>query len=299
MNEQRIIQNTIIYLTDSKGREVGFGEGEYFIAHTLTGLGLTEISRTTTTNALMDGEIFIGNKIPNRIIEFTTEWKDARQREFLTDFLQHFETYQFRVLYDNRNYYGRCQLAEPYSYEDHNANLYSSSGVNIQLYFADPYLYTENIYSSSIGYTESANFRYFKTEELLKLPYMPFEEPFIYSEVLSEREREVVNPSAVSNGVQIKIEAFAIVVNPKIINLTTNRFIEFDVTLMPQDTMFINTQIGEIEASINGKDVLRYITFQSSMIQILSGTNMLLFAAKEGSSNARVTISFKGKVAAI
>ncbi|SBV92058.1 hypothetical protein KL86DPRO_10296 [uncultured delta proteobacterium] len=82
-------------------------------------------------------------------------------------------------------------------------------------------------------------------------------------------------------------------------NVTTGMFMQFLLTMVPGDVLYINTQSGFIKAALNGADVLKKLTLQSRMVQVESGNNTLLFEPDQGADRAGCEISFRGKVAGI
>lgn len=297
---QRVIQNTIIKLTRPDGKKLIFGENQRFEIYRLTGLGVGEIEKDTTGNALMDGEMWLGSRVLNRILEIESEWYTADARSYFTDFFQHNIRFEAEIIFNGSSYYGSCVLDEAYDCEQHGGSLYSGSGIEVGLYFSDPHLYTNTVYRYQIGKETTYNFLFYTQPEQHSLAVPSGAGLIHYFSLFREaQEYTINNPSSTPNGIEAFIKAEGEVINPRITNLTTGMHLQFNLVLAPGDELYINTQRGFIQATKNGADIMRYLTLPSRMLQVKSGENKLVFNPDAGANKAGCEISFRGKVLAI
>lgn len=299
----RIIANTNIKLTREDGAGLNFGEdgaGLNFNIYRITGLGIGEIERESSSNAMADGELWLGSRITSRILEIETRWDTALQRAKFMDFFQHNMRFDMTLTFNTEIYYGSCVLSEAYEAEQHGGYLYSGSEIGISLYFDDPYLYTNRLYQYFIGHDVQNNFAFYNNPAD-HVRAVPEGDDLIhyFSTFRDSREYVINNPSSTPNGIEATITAFGYVSNPSIHNITTGQQIQFNLTMYAGQMLYINTQPGFIEATLDGIDVLRLLTMSSRMIQIGAGDSTLQFNPDSGSDRADCEISFRGKVLAI
>jgi len=300
MSTKRIVTNTLIHLTRPDGVKLSFGEGQRFEIYNIRGLGIGEIEKETVGNALMDGELWLGSRVLNRVIEIESYWNAADQRSFFTDFFQHNVKLAVEVEYNGSRYFGSCVLHEAYDAEDHGGSLYSGSEIEVSLFFPDPYLYTETVYQYQIGHDTTFNKYFYTHPSQHSISFPPRTGYAYYFSVFREaQEYSINNPSSSENGFEATIRASGPVVNPGITNITTGLSLKLNLTMVPDDVLYLNTQLGFVTATLNGVNVLRYLTMESRMIQLQPGRNTLLFAPDQGSSLASCEISFRGKVIAL
>lgn len=293
----RIISNTNIYLTSSlTNTTLSFGEGGLFPINEIKGLDIGEIEKETAANALNDGSIFLGSRVTERVLTIKSEWGTAAERKTFKDFFNHRAKFATTIVFDGRNYYGSCVLSKPYETENNDGNLYSGAEIELELYFPDPYLFTDNVYDYSIGYWECTKFWFSKTITKY-LDYNPqgtfavIQEPAIYT---------INNPNSSENGIEVRmLSAYSPIVKPKIFNLTTGKYMEFDITVPTGSLLYINTQMGYIEAKMDNIDILRYLTMGSDLIQVSSGTNQLLVSANAGAGVAECNVTFRERIIAL
>lgn len=308
----RIIKNTNIYLTRSDGVTLAFGEGKRFEIYGVKGLGIGEIEKETTGSALSDGELWLGSRITNRVLEITTRWNTAANRRTFTDFFQHNMRFEARVEFNGDNYYGSCVLNSAYELEAHEGRLFSGSEIELELYFDDPYLYTETIYKYQIAAAGLPYFNFY-TNPANHVYAVPPGEGYIhiFSLLTEVAEYTITNPSSTSNGITARIKASGNVRNPILRNITTGmQFklgLSYDPLIMTSgDELVINTQLRFVSAELTRTNtsqpvdvLLRYLTQDSRMVQVQPGLNKLMFDADQGANMASCEISFRGKVLAI
>lgn len=305
---KRLIKNTYIKFTAPSGEIALFGDYDkvdtecHFPLHSLSGLNIGTLENNVIANGTRPGEIDKGQIIRNRVIEIGSEWKTVKQREKLTQFFIANTYYSFVLTFNDKNYYGRCRINESYSYEDNEGNIFTGSDISLSMYFPDPYLYTDSLYNYDMSAPTAAKFKYYNLAQILELPSPPDGEPIIFSvnnEDITDIEVEVYNPMSESNGVTINLRAFGQIKQPEIKNLATGDRLKFLLTMENGDLLHINTKIGEIQALLNGVNVMKYTSLDSKFFEIIPGLNKMVIIADSGVPNVKCSLEFRGKVGAV
>lgn len=292
----RIITNTLVYLTsDITGQTVSFGENCDFEIYDIKGLDIGDVEKEVAGNALNDGSIHLGSRISQRTLEIKSEWLTLQQRNKFKDFFNHKAKFDVKIIFNGSNYYGTCVLNESYNTEDNGGSLYSGSQIEISLLFPDPYLYTDIKYSHSIGYEEVPKFWFSKFIDTFYTAtdgvFGTIQEPNVYI---------INNPNSTPNGVEITIQATNVnLINPIITNQTTGKYTKLLLTVEPNDTLFINTQLGKVECTLNGADVIKYLAVGSDLIQVINGDNNLIVSGDTGGQTAYAKIEFRQRIIAL
>ena len=91
-------------------------------------------------------------------------------------------------------------------------------------------------------------------------------------------------------GAVFTVRAKGEVVNPRLVNITTQDYMEFELTLQNGDTLVVDTT-GEIpRASIGGKNKISSMTEDSSIIKMPVGISDLSYSAESGLNSMEVQI---------
>ena len=91
-------------------------------------------------------------------------------------------------------------------------------------------------------------------------------------------------------GAVFTVRAKGEVVNPRLVNITTQDYMEFELTLQNGDTLVVDTT-GEIpRASIGGKNKISSMTEDSSVIKMPVGISDLSYSAESGLNSMEVQI---------
>lgn len=306
MTHERVVQNTKLFLTREDGATLALGEGEDFEIYNISGLGLGELSKETSGSALSDGEVWLGSKLLHRVLDITTRWDTALERRAFMDFFQHNMRFDVRVLFNDENYFGSCLLNEAYEAEDHKGRLFAGSYIELSLYFDDPYLYTDTLYTYHIGFPDRPFFNFYTQPEQHYIAVPPGAGYIhIFSLIVAARQVTINNPSSTANGILAEITVRGVVRNPILRNETTGMYIKLGrptlpLTLEPGDILLINTQQRFVAATLNGVDILQqYLTIGSRMIQLQAGPNLIKVDADLGPEQLSCKVTFRGKVLAL
>lgn len=282
-------------LTDSRGESITFGlpeENDFFLLN-WDGLSLPPFERRATPLAIGDGEIFEDNVIRSRMIDLFIEYRNNDAYRKLQRFMRHRERYLLAIERDGyRRYFIDCVLADTYEETGW------ARDIRIPLYCADPFFFTDVEHSMVVENLEEGRFAFYEDEDLMAGAKPPGE-PYIFS-VREDfiRDNVVVNTNQIANGIQARLKAYSSITNPKIVNKSTGKFIGFNITLSPGDLMVINTQQGQLTATVNGQSVWRNLIIGSSTLLIEPGGNMLSFQA-DNLPLMKMEISYRERMLAI
>lgn len=110
----------------------------------------------------------------------------------------------------------------------------------------------------------------------------------------------VVNEGAVSVGMRIVFKANGEVVNPSLISVNTQEEFTINKTLVANEEIEINTNIGEksIKGRIDNNDFENYFMYKdidSPWLQLAVGDNLFRYNAEEGIDNLDVFVYFNNK----
>lgn len=110
----------------------------------------------------------------------------------------------------------------------------------------------------------------------------------------------VVNNGSVSIGMKIVFKANGTVVKPSLINVNTQEEIVIDKTLVADEEVEINTNIGEkrIRGKIGNADYTNYFMYRdidSAWLQLDIGNNLFRYDAEEGVNNLDVFVYFNNR----
>ena len=110
----------------------------------------------------------------------------------------------------------------------------------------------------------------------------------------------VVNNGSVSIGMKIVFKANGTVVKPSLINVNTQEKIVIDKTLVANEEVEINTNIGEkrIRGKIGNTDYTNYFMYRdidSTWLQLDIGSNLFRYDAEEGADNLDVFVYFHNR----
>ena len=116
-----------------------------------------------------------------------------------------------------------------------------------------------------------------------------------FSAITVNQRKSIVNTGEASTGVIIKLFATGTVVNPVIYDVLKRTNIKLNFTMLPSDTIVINTNVGEksIELIRDGLtyNALGYMAQNSTWFIIESGDNVFTYDADGGNSNLQLTFT--------
>lgn len=125
----------------------------------------------------------------------------------------------------------------------------------------------------------------------------------VFGSILNRQTMEVVNNGDAEVGCEIKITAIAGVSNPRVYNVGTNEFIEFEnVTMESGDIITVNTNVKEERAVWHDASENRDISIVgnlkdgSTFFKIMPGSGLYAYSVPEGyENNVEIMISYTEK----
>lgn len=134
--------------------------------------------------------------------------------------------------------------------------------------------------------------------DVIKMFEFPFKIPkdgVEISTISTNQRRKIVNTGDVETGVLIKLFATGTVVNPVIYDTLNRTQLKLNFTMLPSDSIVINTNIGEksIELIRDGvtSNAMGYMAQDSTWFILEAGDNIFTYDADSGNSNLQLTFT--------
>jgi hypothetical protein len=109
----------------------------------------------------------------------------------------------------------------------------------------------------------------------------------------------VVNDGSIDTGMTIVFKANSAVVNPSLTNIMTQETIKISKTLAEDETVTINTNVGErkVIGKLNGieSNYFKYKDIDSDWVQLIVGDNLLSYSADGNVDGLDVYITYSNK----
>lgn len=126
----------------------------------------------------------------------------------------------------------------------------------------------------------------------------PFKIPKVGVEVSSvstNQRRKIINTGDVETGVLIKLFATGTVENPVIYDVLNRTQLKLNFTMLPSDSIVINTNVGEksIELIRDGvtTNAMGYMAQDSTWFILEAGDNIFTYDADSGNSSLQLTFT--------
>lgn len=103
----------------------------------------------------------------------------------------------------------------------------------------------------------------------------------------------IINTGDVDTPLTLKFKARDTVINPKLLNVYTKKFIELTITMNKGDEIVITTHLGNKRIILNEKEnIFNKLALGSSFMWLDVGDNVIRYSAEEGESNLSIEIYF-------
>ena len=116
-----------------------------------------------------------------------------------------------------------------------------------------------------------------------------------FSSISTNQRRSIINSGDIETGVVIKLFATGTVVNPVVYDVLKRTQLRLNFTMIPSDTLVINTNVGEksIELIRDGVsyNALGYMAQDSTWFVVEAGDNVFTYDADSGNSNLQLTFT--------
>lgn len=278
----------LIY-TNENGESVEFSRVSKYHANMYDVSGLADIRNAIySVNSMgQDGDTYLGNRIESREIEISGSINE-RNKEIAFDFRRRLNHVLNPHLAATLTYeYGDFKRVIDCKVD--NAPVYSRKAIfqdfTIQLVCLDPFWRMENEMREEIA-TWIGAFEF--PEEI------PEPEGWEIGYRLPSLIVNVHNGGDVKAGIKVVFKAIGEVKDPTILNVDTQQFIKFNMTLKAGDVLSVSTGYGKKRAILtrNGieTDAFRYIDMDSTYLQLEIGDNLFRYSAAENEENLEVII---------
>ncbi|WP_323135417.1 phage distal tail protein [Caproicibacterium sp. BJN0003] len=230
-------------------------------------------------NAQYDGSQVIGYRVEPRVITIEADYPSDDSTEDVRHMLEDF----FVVQHPGNltiNFMGTIRhiAYRITSFKDKRQTLFESLKFMVELTCPNPYFIGDEFSDNIAGKVPMllTPFSIFKGANLT-LAYRKY-----------NNELTVINPGAVSTGLEIEFIATNVVKNPRIDNLTTGEFLRVIVNMKAGDHLIVTTEHGNKRIELNGVNISQKKDRTSTFFQILEGENTLSYTADDGYTNLEV-----------
>lgn len=130
---------------------------------------------------------------------------------------------------------------------------------------------------------------------LFSFPFSLNETGVEISAITTNQRKSIVNAGDIETGAIIKLFAIGTVVNPILYDVLKRTHLKLNFTMLPSDTIVINTNVGEksIELIRDGVtyNALGYMLPNSTWFILEAGDNVFTYDADSGNSNLQITFT--------
>lgn len=130
---------------------------------------------------------------------------------------------------------------------------------------------------------------------LFSFPFSVAETGVEVSAITTNQRKSIVNAGDIETGAIIKLFAIGTVVNPILYDVLKRTHLKINFTMLPSDTIVINTNVGEksIELIRDGVtyNALGYMLPNSTWFVLEAGDNVFTYDADSGNSNLQITFT--------
>ncbi len=267
---------------NDKGNTLELTNNPNYTVFKIEGLTPPQATINSSVNTTTDGSKINSARVENRnIVIYTTIEGDVEANRI--NLYKYFPVKKTIKLYFNngsRNIYisGAVELIE--------CDLFSNKQVaQISIICPQPYFKAVNDLVSIFS----------DVSPLFSFPFSIAKSGVEFSAITTNVRKVIVNTGDVETGVIIKLFATGTVVKPIIYDVLKRTHVKLNFTMLPSDTIVINTNMGEksIELIRGGisYNALGYMLPDSSWFVLEAGDNVFTYDAESGNSGLQLTFS--------
>lgn len=273
-----------VIVENFRGERLQLTQNPDYNITTISGLNPPKANINTATNATFDGSVFKSSKVNERniVLNIVIERNIERNRIALYKYFPTKKNVRMTVQNGTRdvfiigyvesfeiNQFDRKQVAQ--------VSLICPKG-----YFSA----SEESVSDMSAVVGLFEFPFYSNEG----------EGFEFSEILLERETNIVNIGDVATGLVIRFHANGEVSDPSFYNVTTGAKIKVNIDLAAGDDLIINTNKGEksvtlVSAGVS-TNVLNDLDLSSEWLLLEPGDNIFLYTAENGGDVCECFVSY-------
>ena len=267
---------------NDRGNTLELTNNPKYTVFKIDGLNPPHATINSSVNTTTDGSSINSVRLDNRnIVIYTTIEGDVEANRI--NLYKYFPVKKQVKLYFNngaRNIYicGTVELIE--------CNLFTNKQV-AQISIICPRPYFKNVNDLVTIFSD--------VSPLFEFPFAISKTGVELSAITVNQRRSIINIGDVETGVIIKLFSIGTVENPIIYDVLKRTSIKLNFTMLPSDTIVINTNVGEksIELIRDGVsyNALGYMAQNSTWFVLESGDNVFTYDADSGNSNLQLTFS--------
>lgn len=287
------MQEKLFYINENE-EVIEFSALSLYHANVAKISGLSDIKNTLYTTASMgqDGETVTGNKIQKRSIVVTGAIKSTNKdvilaaKRQLSHVLNPHLKAKLVYEYNGERRLINCRLETAPIYKRGNALL----TFEVDIICAYPFWQDENETQTNIaGFL--GNFEFDLNGGGLQIPSNGLELGIGSSEIVVA----VINNGDISTGLRAEFIAQGTVTNPKLTNVATAEFMQFNgLTMVAGDTLVVTTEYGKKACKLhhNGEEInaLQYWNIDGTFLQLDIGSNYFQFTADTNPDRLTVNV---------
>ena len=267
---------------NSRGESLVLTNNPNYIVYKIDGLTPPQATINSSVNTTTDGSTINSSRLENRniVIYMTIEGDIEANR---INLYKYFPVKKDVTLYFTNgtrdvNICGRVELIE--------CDLFAQKQTaQISIICAKPYFKAVNDLVHSFG----------SISNLFEFPFSIPAEGIEFSSITSAVRKSIINSGDVDTGIIIKLFATGTVVNPTIYNVFKKTSLKLNLTMLPSDTVVINTNVGEkaIELIRDGvtTNALGYMARNSTWFILESGDNVFTYECDSGTADLQITFT--------
>ena len=269
-------------VVNDKGDELTLSNNPDYIVYKIDGLTPPKANINSSVNTTTDGGSINSVRLQNRniVIYMTIENDVEANRIKLYKYFPVKKTITLYFSHGSRDVHieGTVELIE--------CDLFANKQIaQISIICPKPYFKGVEYLVTSFG-------------DISSLFYFPFSidsTGIELSAVTTNQRKSIVNTGDIDTGVIIELFAVGTVVNPILYNVLTGSHMGFNFSMMPSDTIVINTNIGEksIELIRDGVtyNAMGYMSPDSDWFDLVPGDNVFTYSADSGTANLQITFT--------
>ena len=267
---------------NDRGNTLELTNNPKYTVFKIEGLNPPHATINSSVNTTTDGSSINSVRLDNRnIVIYTTVQGDVEANRI--NLYKYFPVKKQVKLYFNngaRNIYicGTVELIE--------CNLFTNKQV-AQISIICPRPYFKNVNDLVTIFSD--------VSPMFEFPFAISKTGVELSAITVNQRRSIINIGDVATGVIIKLFSIGTVENPIIYDVLKRTSIKLNFTMLPSDTIVINTNVGEksIELIRDGVsyNALGYMAQNSTWFVLEAGDNVFTFDADSGNSNLQLTFT--------
>lgn len=271
-----------VKVKNDRGDILSFDNSRDYIVYKVEGLNPPQATINTSANTTADGSKINSARLENRnIVIYISIERDIEKNRL--NLYKYFPVKKNVTLYfrnGSRNVHicGAVEVIE--------CDLFAQKQV-AQISIICPQPYFKAIDEVTTSFSDIT--------PLFSFPFSIPKSGIEFSAITPNVHRSIINAGEVETGAIITLYANGEVVNPVIYNVQRKTQFKLNITMQAQDTIIINTNIGEKAITLirSGESInaMGYMARDSEWFNLEAGDNVFTYTCDSGSSNLQITFT--------